>query len=141
MAKEKLKLTDEQKEWAANLQWYTENKIFWIGETDERFFKEKACDGKYAVFSMNGEPVLNYFDTVICTDTVEGARAIEDWNPSSISLTINLSTLWTIRELKRLYAPHFNVLVEKWEHDKMIARYNELKKSLKPILKHFKDLK
>ena len=136
--KQKIKLTEEQKAWVENLQWYTENKICWTGPIDPSYFKEIAQDGKYAVFSMSGEPMWDHFDTVICTDTLEGAKAIEKWNPSSLCRIVHLGTLWTVRELRRLYAPHFNVLVEKWEHDEQVARYKELKKKLKPILKCFK---
>jgi len=115
--KRKIKLTEEQKEWLSNIQWYIQNKICWTGEANLDYFKELVQDGKYAVFSMGGEPMWDHFDSVICTNTVESARTIERWNPSALCRTVHLGTLWTQREVRKMHAPHFTTLVEKWDHD------------------------
>jgi hypothetical protein len=136
--RKKIKLSDQQKIRLKNLQWYTFNKICWVGPVENVYFNEVVLDGRYAVFTVNSESAWDCFDSVICSDSLNGARCIEDWNPSSICRTIDLDTLMTIRELRRPHIPHFNTMVERLEDNKLLIRYMELKKYFRATLKYFK---
>lgn len=138
--KKKIKLSNRQKIRSKNLLWYAFNKTYWVGPIESNYFDEAVLDGRYAVFTTNSESMWDCFDSIICSDSINGARCIEDWNPSSICRTVDLDTLMMIRELRKPHVPRFNTMVERLEDSELLIRYIELKKSLKGVLRCFKDI-
>ena len=111
----KIKLNKEQKEILKNLKWYIKNKIIWMGPKDDRYLKEICLDGHVAVFSISGDPYKNYakywtfdcFDSLLMTDSVDGAKAITKWNRDTHTLIIDLRLFMYLGEIKRYYKPRF----------------------------------
>lgn len=118
MRKKKIKLTPEQKQIFEALEWYTTNRIKWVGEKD---LKEVAQDdGWFAVFSIRGDPeeikrkhgTTECYDVAILADTKDGAKAIMDFNPDTHALAINLKHFSLIEERRKPWAPMENVVYE-----------------------------
>jgi len=108
MAKKKIKLTQEQKVWHENLEWYLKNKVVWSGDQN---LKEAVLDGKYAV--LYGEELC--YNAIVCVNTKEDVELQLKWNPFIVAHVIELDHLDLVKEVVKSRGPDWSVWKEKNE--------------------------
>lgn len=128
-----LKLTNEEKEVFENIKWFIKNKIEWLGPVKDRELDPMLKDliksnGTYAVFSINDPDVYdeaknlihmtdrnrdeNRFDSLIVVESVDEAKNLIKWNPSTHTLVIDAKWMDFVYEVREPYGPHFFRLSE-----------------------------
>ena len=101
MAKKKIKLNSTQKRHLERIKKLQKDGVY-VGEQD---LKDMVLDGKYAVLSIRN-PV---FDTIICADDEETARAIMKYNRSSFTRIVNLDTNDMVNESNKSWIPRLSI--------------------------------
>ena len=119
MSKPRAKLSEQQKQWLENLEWYSRNCIAWDG--DNKAFKEVIDIGRYAIFTYNDEGSDRY-TSVVGAENEYTYQCMVKWNRSTMSLVVDLETLMVVLEVNKYYKPTFGNLMAKKEKVEITPR-------------------
>jgi hypothetical protein len=112
MSKPKVKLSNQQKQWLENLEWFLLYKV--ISKIDNKRIQEVVTFGRYAVISHRNDPSENdYFTSVVGCEDVHTAECMVKYNWDTCAYIVDLEDLMVIKYVERYWKPTFKNLMEK----------------------------